>query len=185
MKFNLNTGLTILALVVAAVSAYFTWQMRTREVLIKLENRVAELEGKPSPDSSIPAEIPADAVVAVTSEDCPDGWQKYGKAEGRFVIGVGQGELSVRLGSEEEGGEEEVELSIDHMPMHAHATALHAAPSDNRGWGRGGSDKITVSASYNQAGSDGGHFLTSERGEGSPHNNMPPYIALRFCQRER
>ena len=178
MQLNLSTGLTILALVVAAVSAYYGWQMATRDNLTELEYRVKQLEGRP-PSSS----IPVDAVVAVTSEDCPDGWQKYGKAEGRFVIGVGKGPLAARLGTEQEGGDEKVKLIIDHMPSHAHATALHAADNDKRGWGRGQSDKTTVSATHNVGKSDGGHFLTSERGESRPHNNMPPYIALRFCKR--
>ena len=181
-KLNLNTGLTILALVVAAVSAYFTWQLETREILTELKGRIAALEKESPPDSSISPAIPAGAVVAFSSEACPEGWQKYSDAEGRFVIGVGQGPLAERLALEQRGGKKEVELSVDNMPKHAHATALHAARTDERGWGRGTSDKTTVSASVNKDATDGGYFLTSEQGEGKPHDNMPPYIALRFCQ---
>ena len=131
--------------------------------------------------------LPSGAVVAFEQVKCPEGWASYNKADGRFIVGVGQDTLRKHLNVGEKAGNEYVTLRIENMPVHQHGTIIHASSKDTRGWGNG--NQINpVPATTRGTGKwekDGGFFLTSPVGEGKPHYNMPPFIALRFCQNVR
>ncbi len=142
--------------------------------------------------------VPDGAVIAFL-HPCKDidGWEDYADGAGKFLLGVGKGVLrpqgphkplsspsevslsEIKLG--DQGGQETHTLTIPEMPVHNH---------DN------GSGKYLVQVT----GSDTVHAKTdldkheinirngvtiNAAGGGQPHNNMPPYIALHFCQKKR
>lgn len=117
--------------------------------------------------------IPPSAVLAFDLATCPDGWKFYSKAEGRVILGVGHGkDLSPRtLG--EEGGLERVRLSIPEMPSHYHLVASKD----------GGSLEEIFAVQAVGKGEFGGRHSrqTDLRGGDQAHENMPPFVALRYC----
>lgn len=103
--------------------------------------------------------------------------------QGRFPIHVGQGSGQASYAPGQEGGTETVELQITEMPMHNHQVAasredaVSAKPA-----GRFLANTGSVSA-YTDT-SDGTVMAADmilPKGEGQPHENMPPYLALNFC----
>ena len=138
--------------------------------------------------------LPVDTVVAFEKVKCPKGWLPYEKADGRFIIGAGKGELRNKLNVGDIGGMEFVTLVESNMPSHQHGSIIHASSEEGekkeeerRGWGN---DRQINPAPKTTKGTgkwknDGGFFLTSPAGKGEAHDNMPPYIALRFCQKQR
>lgn len=148
------------------------------------------------------AKFPAGVVIAstVACGDLEGGWSLFNDAGGRLIVGAGdhankwtsehdgkQHDLSAYVAFGESqvvrkkpavGGEEMHTLSIPEMPMHEHRVYTHA-----------GVDISIDQSKINGAGREdegskvrGGE--TSKRGEGLPHNNMPPYIALYFCRKD-
>jgi hypothetical protein len=117
-----------------------------------------ELEGESTP---------AGAVMSFDLATCPDGWSEYANAKDRVIVGSGS---SYARGST--GGESTHTLTVAEMPSHNHAitpsatTWTNGAGSENFDYVGGG--KLRVSATQNT-------------GEGNPHNNMQPYIALLYC----
>lgn len=117
---------------------------------------------------------------------CPAGWAPFEEANGRVILGVGQGSID-RIGDQdipltprrwrEFGGEEEVVLSEAQMPPHSHK--LVASFKEN------GLAWATQASSH--------RIPTNERttkpdtdwieGRGKAHPNMPPFIALYFCKK--
>ena len=104
---------------------------------------------------------------------CPEGWEPYDGAEGRFILGAGQGPLRGLVGAGEDGGEEEVTLTVAQMPVHNHETVRRQSESNQT--------NDFVMASGDAIPLEEGGVDTSPAGGGRPHNNMPPYIALVFC----
>jgi microcystin-dependent protein len=135
-------------------------------------------------------------VIAAFNGSCPTGWTEYTDAQGRAIIGAGQGDgLTNRtLGST--GGEEEHTLTLAEMPSHSHSmdsagAHTHTGRVDNLvssgsnnyrivGWSHSGG--ITFSGAVASAGS---HTHTiNNAGSDAAHNNMQPYIALTYCQKQ-
>jgi hypothetical protein len=126
--------------------------------------------------------IPSGAVVAFATS-CPThlGWREREDAAGRFLVAVGphedrngaQREFVAGIGLDD--GEYEHTLSEAEMPTHQHAV-------DRQGPTRGIRDVPAL-------GSDGAIIATIETelthpsGGGQAHNNLPPYIALHFCEK--
>ena len=117
---------------------------------------------------------------------CPVGWEQFEAAAGRVIIGVGQGEidrpgdqdipLTVRRWRDFGGAETHV-LEIDEMPAHGHRVALEGADTrvDISGLNSGTNWGVRRTI---------GPGETSTAGGGRPHNNMPPYIALYYCEKK-
>ena len=139
-------------------------------------------------EPGIDADIPENAVVAFDdSAGCPDGWKPFLAAQSRAIIGatfgigsepgLGNNENDVALIERkyrDHGGEESVTLAQNHLPEHRHGVPY--GPSDS---GSGfhpilGQGKASTPSNYPQ---------TTFVGNNQPHNNMPPYIALYFCQK--
>ena len=142
--------------------------------------------------------VPNGAVVAFLSS-CKevDGWEEYGDGAGKFLIGAGKGVLrpqgphkppksasevrlsEIKLG--DQGGQEEHTLTIHQMPEHNH----------NHDSGRyllQITGKHTTGAQSNSTPNEPDiihGFPIKVAGHGLPHPNMPPYIALHFCQKKR
>lgn len=84
---------------------------------------------------------------------------------GRTVIGAGQGtDLTLRSVGDS-GGEESHQLTIDEMPQHRHSS----------------STSTTLGGSYFLRGTGGGTTYGNYAGGDQSHNNMPPFIALKYC----
>jgi len=144
----------------------------------------------------IPAgiQIPKDAIVAFDGEAaCPPGWADLGKEQterfsGRVLVVAGPG-TSVKSDDEtgskavtsprsvgEQGGSELVKLEVEHLASHSH-TQIWGQTSGELGAGYVGNSI----ESYN-----GKRFQnTTNTGGNAPHQNMPPFIALRYCRKTR
>lgn len=120
--------------------------------------------------------IPSGAVLAFDrTNGCPVGWQDMGREwRGRtLVAAVPQPGDSFGFGRT--GGSETHSLTVDEMPAHRHSLFL----SNQDGNGSG------IDAANNNANGGVANPNRMENvGEGQPHNNMPPYVALYFCKKE-
>ena len=126
--------------------------------------------------------IPKGAVVAFATA-CPAdlGWKEYEAARGRFLVATGENtdasgtKRSFAPGIGGNDGEYQHKLTVDEMPRHQHAI-------DRQGPTRGITDLPPI-------GTDGAIISTIEQekshvaGGSKPHNNVPPYIALHFCEK--
>jgi len=128
--------------------------------------------------------LPEGAVIAFLrnpGQACPDGWSYYTPAQGRFLIGAGEhtnrderNEELDQYTSGTVGGEKNHVLTEDEMPSHYHPPGVLLTSGDNLG----------------KAPPTGGIGSNARRetnrvGGGKPHNNMPPYVAVHFCQQDR
>lgn len=127
------------------------------------------------------ASFPVGAVVAFDLPDgCPTdaGWQDYDKGAGRFITGMGRHASGDRYGNPVEeftlgqaGGHRTHRLTESELPAHSH-TYEFSSGSAQRAEGDftpiefGAKDRIR---------------LTGSTGKNAPHNNLPPFIALRYC----
>lgn len=155
--------------------------------------------------------VPRGAVVAFDLEaGCPVGWRAdFSKGEGKFILGVGSGTLrdqgphqpngvpnSIELTAverDDQGGAETHTLAVEEMPAHDHGEFTGSEKIDTPGehnWtdALGSSSHFTINGSAApRLGLDKTlrhvHPIQSQ-GEGQPHNNMPPFIALYYCKKE-
>lgn len=125
--------------------------------------------------------VPSGAVVAFGHESCPEGWESYVLGSGRFLLGSGKdyttGE-SYELHAE--GGIARHPLRIEEMPHHNHS-------ADGRGFLVRVTGRDTVHAQTDET---PGEINIRQGlpmvpiGEGKPHENMPPYLVVNFCQKK-
>jgi len=132
-----------------------------------------------------------ESAVLISEVPCTDlgeGWQLYAPAESRFIIGAGG---KYMLG--EQDGEEFVKLTVSEMPEHRHSIPIvslqGSLPMKDAGTGQNMAYvAVPPSQAANKAqfafhGSADGRSGVRAQGEGLPHNNMPPYIAMHFCKK--
>ena len=130
--------------------------------------------------------VPEGAVLAFNRQECPNSWTAYDDGEGRFIVGVGAHTLHNAYGNKvptkelgEKSGEDRVLLEIDHMPNHFHYNPTQGST------GQGRYPALAATDHGNEGARGMEHSRpTSEQGESQPHNNMPPYVALLFCEKE-
>ena len=137
--------------------------------------------------------VPPNVVVASTQE-CTGMWEPYSKAEGRFILGVGRGELPEGVISGQEGGSPFIMLTEEHLPYHKHATIIHADPIVERGkaqqansptigWGfRHEVGISTFSIAGPRQWKKGTYFLTGPTGKDARKAHLPVFVALHFCK---
>ena len=144
------------------------------------------------------AYVPSGAVVAFDREDgCPPGWSEYRDADGRFIVGTGRHTVHDASENEvtelefgEKGGERTHRLSEDEMSDHEHEIRIRDVPGPGEAAsmnvGRGINDfnpRHELRLVAGTFGSSWGSSLyASDAGKSQAHNNMPPFIALRFCR---
>jgi hypothetical protein len=157
--------------------------------------QLPELEGQNMELEKIKkALVPAGTIVMWSGdvEDIPERWALCDGQNGtpdlrdRFIVGAGS-KYAVR----EEGGQEVVELTVEHLPEHAHPTSMkeagahsHTLQGSDDGWAypiprRGDSRKVDKQAIKTSAA--GGHRHTIDAraiGGNQPHENRPPFYAL-------
>lgn len=111
-----------------------------------------------------------------TIETIPTGWHLCNGEDGTFdlrgmfILGAGG---TYNLG--DSGGSEEVTLTVEQMPAHA-----HSVPATTKSG--------TISGAYIVANVESGsHYgsgvSTTSNGSSVPHSNMPPYKALYYIQK--
>ncbi len=116
-----------------------------------------------------------EGTVAMWDSDAaiPDCWEALTEMAGRFPVGVGKssdGETSYKLG--ETGGEEEHQLTEKEMPSHSHTIEYeHVGRAFT-----GNKPALNVDGSGNT-------FTSSYSGGDQPHENRPPYYAIKFIVR--
>jgi microcystin-dependent protein/cytoskeletal protein CcmA (bactofilin family) len=97
---------------------------------------------------------------------------------GRACIGAGQGVGLTNRALGSAGGEENHTLTSDQMPSHTHSLIRRINPDD------GAYDPGNVYAGESSActtdRATSGNFQTLSAGLGASHNNMQPFLALRF-----
>ena len=131
------------------------------------------------------------AVIAFdrSEEDaCPRGWRKFQPASGRFIVGAGVNTNFDQNGVEltdypslidddakAVGGEERVTLVEGETPNHSHGFES-ALVGTQLPWGDSNHAVPTTVYSPN-------HKKDFSFGGGKPHNNLPPFVALFYCQK--
>jgi hypothetical protein len=136
-------------------------------------------------------QMPAGAVVAFNlPEGCPPNWVPLKAAEGRTIVGAhhdnvegadseGNKNLTTRK-LLEQGGAETHKLSVAEMPNHNH---------NSGGYNR----LLTITGRHTYSGKDDNtrgepHLKRSGAikavGGNQPHNNMPPFVSLYYCQKQ-
>lgn len=116
--------------------------------------------------------------MSVNSADPADlfGFGTWERVKDRFLLAAGD---SHAAGST--GGEENVALTSDQNGPHYHSLAtVVEGPYVHIGqWGW----KVTAEQISNENGYDSYGMVTQMNGEGMPHNNMPPYLAVYIWKR--
>jgi microcystin-dependent protein len=97
---------------------------------------------------------------------------------GRVCVGAGSGNgLTTRnLGSV--GGEENHTLSVSEMPTHNHSLTRRINPDDGAYDADNAHTQESSAATTNRV--ESGTFNTSSEGSGASHNNMQPFIVMRY-----
>ena len=129
--------------------------------------------------------VPSRAVVAFHAASCPDGWKEVKFTEGRFIIGVGESPGLTSRHLLETGGEEDHQLTLNEMPEHNHQASVNVQGNGfkrvSSTWKGGGSASDTYVGKESDLQAD---VNVDPIGGSGPHNNMPPYVALLFCEKE-
>ncbi|MEM8775899.1 MAG: hypothetical protein AAGF53_12755 [Pseudomonadota bacterium] len=129
------------------------------------------------------------------SEGCPEGWTEFTEAAGRMIIGVGQGSID-QIGDQDIpltlrrwrdfGGGETHALKANEMPGHRHGIR-GLGNIDGEGTNIRADSLSLVDGGYSRGVIETiGQGYTDVEGDpiADPHNNMPPYIALFFCEKD-
>jgi hypothetical protein len=118
--------------------------------------------------------VPSGTIAAFAGA-CPIGWSEYAAAQGRFLVGVGTANgQSYSVG--QIGGEAFHTLTIAEMPSHRHDVVGRSVVDSA---GSGGSSLYhavqnpTMSTTWGNA--------VQATGGNQPHENRPPYVAVRWC----
>lgn len=137
--------------------------------------------------------VPPGAVMAFNLNACPNGWAAYAPAVGRAVVGMGtltesytpsdrapwSATANYALG--DTGGFMTWRLNINEMPRHNHAVPMIHGLFP----GLGGVLGLVPSPMpvFSQSAVTSVGKTTFDTGDDAPHQNMPPYVALLYCQK--
>ncbi len=125
-------------------------------------------------------------IAAFDAQQCPEGWQPYVKAEGRFVLGVSvnvshRGTPTFVDTSGVFGGTDMQRLTLKNIPAHSHLIDLGTLNNDSA-YGQGDFYQRSIFGTKRDAA-----YLskTSVVGEANPDPivTIPPYVTLLFCRK--
>ena len=117
--------------------------------------------------------VPPGAVIAFNLASCPSSWTEFTEAQGRVILGVGMGTGLMDRTLLQSGGFEKHVLTPSEIPVHT----VEVETWDN--------DNNTKYAT--ESGNRKDLWRTKEtrsRQAQQGHENMPPFVALRFCQKQ-
>lgn len=151
--------------------------------LEKAEDQARRLESRMFSllDRQEVATVPSGAVMAFDlTGGCPIGWRQYRSLSGRVIVGTGRSgntdtkdDFLTERELYDRGGQETVTLNIREMPEHSHPILRTDSQS-----GDGNFVNWSSMGSPNNKSTGEGTALT---GSGTPHENMPPFLALNYC----
>lgn len=124
---------------------------------------------------SLTGGVPSNVVVAFDAPgNCPEGWVEFEDAAGRAIIGSGKGKDLTERDYRAKGGEEQHQLTIEEIPAHTHQVIQMVADNNIDGV-----DSYTTHSSehHNEP------RKSEPAGGNQSHNNMPPFIALKYCKK--
>lgn len=140
----------------------------------------------PSVDSSEVINAPIGSIMAWSgdADSIPQGWHVCDGEDGtvdlrdKFILAAG-GNYAVG----DEGGSEEVTLTVEQMPSHLHSFDMMFGTGTSIYDGTSIPALLSRRLGYVINGDKSGTAITSSVGSSEPHPNMPPYIALIFIQK--
>ncbi len=101
--------------------------------------------------------------------------------KGRVIVGIGNFDTTHSFTLAKTGGEYEHQITIDEMPEHYHQGLTWSAENGQAINLNAGSGGISIYNSWNGADSTKpSPIYTGKAGESQSHNNMQPYLALRY-----
>ena len=122
--------------------------------------------------SSGEIEIQSGFIAPFDASSCPSGWSQV--AAGKVIVGLNTGDVDFATPGNT-GGAKTVTLNTNQIPSHSH-NAYYRTVSGNMG-----GDSRDLVRPYSSSGS--GSYSTSSTGSGAAHNNMPPYVAYIYCEK--
>ena len=148
--------------------------------LTTLRDQVSELEKMEGVPKG--AVIAVDFLTSVRDVQCPNGWERFEDAEGRFIVGAlpkedkDPGDFEPR----DEGGTATIALTQQHLPPHAHRLDMTKAV---KGYSAGPEEKgrVIIGMPISEA-DQAARAIEAHSGDATPFDNMPPYYALIFCK---
>lgn len=130
--------------------------------------------------------VPTGAVIAFDLPGaCPEGWEAFGDAAGRAIVGAGAGTLDAAgepltsRNYREHGGKERHALTLAELPAHSHGRDLEY-------WYHGGPRVVLFDEDQPGAPDQKNGFRKARfgsAGEGQAHETMSPFIALYYCKK--
>ena len=170
---TLKSFVVVWMFLVVASSASSVGAESLAEMLQRMDRELQEVRALLRENDITAATVPKGAVVAFRLVECPRDWKPFDKAAGRTIIGVGEGEGLTERALGERDGEESHRLTKEELPK------LELAASD---------DGTTSIADAKQTGVERIPIPTNSpveySGQGKPHSNMQPWIALLYCEKE-
>ncbi len=117
-----------------------------------------------------------------------DGQTTFGLPDlrGRYPMHTGQGPGLSSRPMGQEGGQELVTLTTNEMPGHGHVTVLkardaNATSTDPANAGLSVAREDTYGTVGDLVDMEAGSVDVGNTGGSQPHNNMPPFLAMRWC----
>ena len=164
------------------------WDTLVREV----ENLKDQLANQ-APD------VPSGAVMAFESENCPDGWTRYEKADGRFIMGTEAKWFDPFIRKQVSNigstwGNWNIQLTIDQLPSHYFYIAWKYVDNNHDYFWNSRSPYLTtkrkadsVDSNYwydlNGTRNTPEYFKTNTIWNGNAINIQNPYIKLLYCKK--
>ncbi len=182
-KLTMSAISVVVAAVASAVTAaFFLGPLDQRITALEAKGAVPGPQGRqgtPGKDGKDgvdgrDASFPKGAVVAFDlSSGCPKGWTDLGVSEpghfaGRTIVAVGRNQNRQAHEYRDRGGAETHVLTTAELPKFVKSLKVFR---ERDGAGPGTLAYIT-------------DVKVGTAGKSSPHNNMPPYIALYFCKKD-
>ncbi|MDH3715858.1 MAG: hypothetical protein OET44_18655 [Gammaproteobacteria bacterium] len=170
---TLRSFAVVSLLLVVAASTNSAGAESLAEMLQRMDRELQEVRALLSENDIALAAVPRGAIVPFRLVECPRGWRAFGKAAGRTIIGVGEGEGLAERALGERGGEESHQLTKEELPKHE-LTASDGEATDILDGKRSGIERKRITASSP---------IEFAR-PGKPHSNMQPWIALLYCEKQ-
>jgi type II secretory pathway pseudopilin PulG len=181
MKKFLGASAIVASLVLGGVAANALDSKKTTVA----DSAQAAVEAARRAQEMVNTAVPKGAVLAFNLPVCPTGWKELTSANGRVIVGAGGGNRDVNdktltartVG--DVGGEELHVLTIAEMPSHNHNNEgyQYLLTANGQWTAKFGDDSQNEPNLAHMA-----PLVAS--GGGQAHNNMQPFVVLKYCERD-